>query len=156
MTNYCCVPGCRETGGFKFPKDPALCRKWQIAVRRETKNKKLWKPSVHSVVCAKHFQTKDFIKSNLERLRQDLVSGAIPSVFDFKKKNVKVEKQNQERQERVLKRGTKRPCDSDQTEPIHELIAHKLNSKQDVSSVEAVEAETFIQVDLLGMYFLKH
>lgn len=85
---YCCVPGCKEPGGFKFPENPRLRNKWRRAIRREGPKKKLWKPTNHSVVCAKHFTEDDFAVSPIPRLRCDLVRGAVPSVFSFKAKTV--------------------------------------------------------------------
>ncbi len=60
MPDYCSVPLCKGFGGFHFPKDPVLRKKWQIAIKRQTKKKELWKPSKYSVVCEKHFLETDF------------------------------------------------------------------------------------------------
>jgi hypothetical protein len=60
---YCCAAGCKETGGFLFPKDPVLRRKWAEAVGRKGPDNGLWMPSKHSVVCCKHFVEDDFIKN---------------------------------------------------------------------------------------------
>ena len=57
MPNYCSVPQCKGTGGFKLPlKSPNLLRAWTIAISR-----KIWRPSKNSVVCAEHFKPEDFI-----------------------------------------------------------------------------------------------
>ena len=88
MVNYCCVPHCNKTGGFLFPHDKELFKKWQVAVCRVTAQKKIWKPSEHSVVCKEHFEETDFIENNTSgyaRERQKLKDGVVPSVFSFKK-----------------------------------------------------------------------
>ena len=86
MPDYCAVPLCKGFGGFHFPKDPILCKKWQIAIRRQTSDKKLWQPTKHSVVCAQHFQASDFYQPKFlygEKRRRLLRKEAIPSVFSF-------------------------------------------------------------------------
>ena len=86
MLAYCAVPLCKEFGGFHFPKDPILCKKWQVAIRRQTSRKKLWKPTKNSVVCVKHFQESDFYQPKFlygEKRRRLLKKEAIPSVFPF-------------------------------------------------------------------------
>jgi hypothetical protein len=86
MPAYCAVPLCKEFGGFHFPKDPILCKKWQVAIRRQTSRKKLWKPTKNSVVCAKHFKESDFYQPKFlygEKRRRLLKKDAIPSVFPF-------------------------------------------------------------------------
>ena len=83
--------------------------KWQVAVRRETARKKLWKPTDHSIVCYKHFQESDFQKSSLERLRKDLVPGAVPTIFVFGKKDSEKEHQQKlQRSERKNGRSVKK------------------------------------------------
>lgn len=63
MPQYCCVPLCTNNkSGHKFPKDPQLRKKWQIAIKRmSTTNKnKLWEPGPHDVVCGNHFSSEDY------------------------------------------------------------------------------------------------
>jgi len=86
MVKTCCVPNCCEVGGFGFPKDAKLKKKWQIAIRRDGPNKRLWKPANHSIVCAKHFKESDFREKNsagfplcVRKLKKD----AVPSIFSF-------------------------------------------------------------------------
>ena len=88
MVNYCVVPGCRGTGGFKFPSDPELQRKWRVAIKRLGPGKKLWAPGKHSVVCRAHFRPEDLklpVDSYAELAGKKVVTqlkpGAIPSVF---------------------------------------------------------------------------
>jgi hypothetical protein len=86
MPAYCAVPLCKGFGGFHFPKDPLLCKKWQVAIRRQTSRKKLWKPTKNSVVCAKHFLESDFYQPKFlygEKRRRLLKKHAVPSVFPF-------------------------------------------------------------------------
>ncbi len=90
MPDYCAVPLCKGFGGFRFPKDPILLKKWQVAIRRQTSGKKLWKPKNSSVVCAKHFQESDFYKPKVlygEKRRRLLKKEAIPSIFPFSTTN---------------------------------------------------------------------
>ena len=55
MPNICAIPGCTERRNtFLFPIcNPALNEKWIHFVAREG-----WKPSKHSVLCMKHFESK--------------------------------------------------------------------------------------------------
>ncbi len=89
MPDYCAVPLCKGFGGFHFPKDPAFCKKWQIEIRRQPQpGKKLWEPSIHSVVCANHFKESDFYEPKFlygEKRRRLLKKEAIPSLFAFNK-----------------------------------------------------------------------
>jgi hypothetical protein len=90
MPDYCAVPLCKGFGGFRFPKDPILRKKWQVAIRRQASGKKLWKPTNTSVVCSKHFQESDFYQPKVlygEKRRRLLNKEAIPSVFPFAKTN---------------------------------------------------------------------
>jgi len=92
MPDYCSVPLCKGFGGFHFPKDPVLRKKWQIAIKRQTKKKELWKPSKYSVVCEKHFLETDFDQPKFlygEKRRKLLKDGVVPSVFPFKKSDAK-------------------------------------------------------------------
>ena len=87
MAPNCCVPQCKETGGFLFPKDKSLRRKWQVAIKRQNEQKRLWKPSPHSVVCRNHFKLSDFHEPKVtygEKRRKVLKSDAVPSIFPFR------------------------------------------------------------------------
>lgn len=83
MPNYCCAVGCKQKGGFRFPKNDDLNLKWRRAIRREGPNQSLWQPSKYSVLCQHHFKSRDFVVSPFERLRKTLKSNAVPSVFQF-------------------------------------------------------------------------
>ena len=145
MTKYCCVPGCKETGGFQFPRDPVMRKKWQVAIRREAASKKLWKPTDHSIVCQRHFVESDFKKSNLERLRKDLIPGAIPTVFDFIRKVSEIDKQQKnERANRTAARSERR----------HQQLPAKLHLSVDQDQDTDVP-EIFLEVDLSGNGNLK-
>lgn len=61
-SSCCCVPGCANRGGHRFPKDDALRKLWIIAIKRDQKPGKLWQPSPSSVVCFQHFESTDYIK----------------------------------------------------------------------------------------------
>ena len=87
MAPNCCVPKCTQTGGFVFPKDKDLKRKWQVAIKRVDENKRLWQPSEHSIVCHKHFKSSDFVQPKVtygEKRRKILKAGSVPSVFPFR------------------------------------------------------------------------
>lgn len=99
MVNKCSAPNC-TTGysskqkkqnnvvirTYRFPKEPELRNKWINAVPR-----KEWLPSIHAVICEKHFVPSDFKEkrgdTNSSRKhkkgeslrRRELKSGAIPS-----------------------------------------------------------------------------
>jgi hypothetical protein len=151
MTKYCCVPGCKETGGFQFPADPLLRKGWCIAVRRQTKSKKLWTPSKHSVVCKKHFREEDFAKSPIERLRRDLVKGAVPSIFEFGKNKSPEEElaisarqqRNKQRHEAVSQHTRSENLDVETEESSVELSCINDDTTLD-------ENEMFFQFDLYG------
>ena len=89
----CSVPQCPGKGGFKFPRDPELRKKWRVAIRRQGPGpgKKLnWEPSDTATVCHAHFTEEDYKvpKNSLAsiggKIRKDLRDGAVPSVFPFK------------------------------------------------------------------------
>ena len=89
MVHYCTVPSCNGVGGFRFPEDKQLKKKWQIAIKREGKNKKLWEPKKASIVCEKHFKPEDFREKNIAGFplkNRCLKSGVVPSIFYFSKK----------------------------------------------------------------------
>ena len=103
MVNYCSVPQCNGSGGYLFPKDKHLRKKWQVAIRRSTKTKGLWKPSLHSVVCKEHFKESDFKERNtlgFASTRQKLKDGVVPSIFLFNSTNSPKSDERQKRQER--------------------------------------------------------
>ena len=161
MPKYCCVPGCNEPSGLKFPKDSILSTKWQIAVHRELPNKKLWKPTPYSFVCFKHFTENDFIQSDFERQRRDLKKGVVPSVFDFKKKSLDKDLvQSKERDQRAL--NCRLGQRSKQIDPDLKQISELKNSNTEPSipdheqinlsnqPVDLDIIETFVQVDFSG------
>ena len=65
MVNYCCVPLCKNYGGFHFPKDKKLRDLWRVAVKKAIQGNKtkLWEPNRHAVVCHTHFKPEDFVQS---------------------------------------------------------------------------------------------
>ncbi|XP_056008435.1 uncharacterized protein LOC125666366 [Ostrea edulis] len=85
MPQYCCVPGCNNPGGQKFPSDPELQQKWVVAIKRiDPKTKRLWRPKKHDVVCHFHFRTDDYRNSGLLGDRSCLKENSIPTVFKFR------------------------------------------------------------------------
>lgn len=99
MGTRCAVPLCKGQGGFHFPKDPSLKKKWCVAIRREGPNKWLWQPKPRSVVCYAHFEPSD-MKSNEFNLRKFLKKDVVPSIFEWK-----VTKEKDKRQERIDRRA---------------------------------------------------
>ncbi|XP_062618733.1 THAP domain-containing protein 6-like [Saccostrea cucullata] len=64
-SSCCCVPGCANRGGHRFPRDDALRRQWIIAIKRDLKPGRLWRPSSSSVVCTLHFRQDDYIQETI-------------------------------------------------------------------------------------------
>ena len=88
MVHYCSVPLCNRVGGFRFPRDKELKKKWQVAIKRQGKNKSLWQPKEHDVVCDCHFKPEDFKDKNSAGFPlklKGLKKGVVPSVFEFLK-----------------------------------------------------------------------
>jgi len=57
MPQYCCVPGCNNFGGHRFPNEKKLNKKWRVAIKRvDPATKQLWTPGKHDVVCSAHFK----------------------------------------------------------------------------------------------------
>ncbi|XP_076073051.1 uncharacterized protein LOC143044775 [Mytilus galloprovincialis] len=87
MPSYCCVPGCKESGGHKFPSDKELNLKWRVAIRRTNETRGLWRPGKHDIVCHNHFTLSDYKNTLLgdkSRLKKDVV----PSVFPFRQEAI--------------------------------------------------------------------
>lgn len=82
MPTYCCVPGCTTTGsGHKFPLDPQMKKRWIIAIKRlDPVTKKIWQPSLSSVVCHNHFLPTDYRETLLGE-RKRLLPEAVPSLM---------------------------------------------------------------------------
>lgn len=111
MPQYCAVPGCFDTGGFKFPKDEQLRLKWRVAIKREGPRKGgLWMPEDFARVCPKHFKSDDFkipIKSIIDvggKTRRDLKAGTVPSVFPHVAREARQSQSADERGRRLEKR----------------------------------------------------
>ena len=88
MAPNCCVPKCSEKGGYVFPKEKELKKKWRVAIKRANDQKQLWNPSKHSVVCRKHFKSSDFVEPKVtygEKRRKVLKAGVVPSIFPFRR-----------------------------------------------------------------------
>jgi hypothetical protein len=92
MPTHCAVPNCNGTKGFRFPQDPVVRKKWQVAVKRvEEKNgNKLWEPYEGAIVCDRHFKSDDFkiplqslasLPEFTGRISRRLKEGTVPSVF---------------------------------------------------------------------------
>ena len=129
MAPNCCVPQCKETGGFLFPKDKNLRKKWQVAIKREDEHKRLWKPSVHSVVCYKHFKTSDFLEPKViygEKRRKVLKADAAPSIFPFRP----ALSDNSSREERYNERSKRRLSESQSSGKITTICLLNLISKK--------------------------
>ena len=77
----CSVLGCKERGGFKFPKKPDLREQWIRAIKRNHTN---WTPESFSLVCIKHFQSHDLYRKSKD-MRLYLKKTAVPKLFDWNK-----------------------------------------------------------------------
>ena len=95
-------------------------------------------PTDHSIICQKHFSGSDFQKSSLERLRRDLVPGAVPSIFDF------VRKSSERVQQQKIERADRKVAGSDKRQP---LLPAEVSAPL---TEEADEPEIFLQVDFGG------
>ncbi|XP_064483121.1 uncharacterized protein LOC135395967 [Ornithodoros turicata] len=69
-----------------FPSDPAVKRKWIVAIRRD--EGKFFSVSQHTKVCSKHFADTDFYASYASGIRL-LKEGAVPGIFNFPAKSAK-------------------------------------------------------------------
>lgn len=66
MPFYCCVPLCTSQGGHKFPRDPTMRWRWQLAIKRlDPTSNKVWSPTKSSVVCSRHFNPDDYVDTLL-------------------------------------------------------------------------------------------
>lgn len=75
----CAALNCSNRGGFKFPKDPVVKKKWINALKR-----KKFVPSSSSVICKDHFIHEDVVTQNAfgqNLLRTKLKPGAVPCKF---------------------------------------------------------------------------
>ncbi|VEN61799.1 unnamed protein product, partial [Callosobruchus maculatus] len=68
-----------------FPRDEALRKKWIVALRRKD-----FVPGTRAVICSKHFKHSDYYQTHMDTLR--LKKDAVPSIFDFPRHLLKVEK----------------------------------------------------------------
>jgi hypothetical protein len=115
MPRHCAVPNCNGTKGFRFPQDPVVRKKWQVAIKRvDEKNKnKLWEPYEGAIVCDRHFKQNDFkiplqsLESLPEftgRTSRRLKEGTIPSVFAHSLQLVERSLASSDRRSRLAKR----------------------------------------------------
>lgn len=52
----CSVPGCNISGVHLFPKNPALKKRWENAIRRKN-----FVATVNSRLCRNHFKDTDYV-----------------------------------------------------------------------------------------------
>ncbi|XP_064215744.1 THAP domain-containing protein 5 isoform X2 [Tribolium castaneum] len=112
MVKSCCAYGCTQRATKKgvtfhaFPRDPALRKKWVIAINRDN-----FVPTENSRICGKHFQDSDYIiQIGKKRLEND----AVPSVFDFSnhyKKPANKKRKTRARKKLAVKGQPKRQVD---------------------------------------------
>lgn len=60
---------------LRFPKDENQSAKWIKAIGRDQ-----WKPSIHSLVCSKHFLEEMIHRTSLSCVR--LREHAVPTIFE--------------------------------------------------------------------------
>ncbi len=104
MPTYCAVPGCHNRGGFSFPTDVQLRKRWCVAIRRANRLGDLWKPYPSATVCERHFKEEDILyevpKADVgQRRKRRLAEGAIPSTFETPGTGSKDESDRQKGQE---------------------------------------------------------
>ena len=56
MPTGCCVPGCSNRGGHKFPTDTDIKNQWIKAIKRNN-----WTPTKTSRICKAHFIKEDYL-----------------------------------------------------------------------------------------------
>ena len=151
MVNYCCVPRCNGSGGFSFPEEKGLRRKWLIAICRTTRDKKHWKPSEHSVVCCRHFLSSDFQESTAAghvRERKKLKENVVPSVFPFKRAVKKVSDDARLKRREKREAATNLAQKSEEVAPVTsdaelqiQLAAIEIAMEVELEEAESDEAE---------------
>lgn len=63
----CSVPNCTKRNGFTFPDNEKVLKQWVIAIKRESKDHKLWIPTKHARVCQRHFADSDYVSSDTKK-----------------------------------------------------------------------------------------
>lgn len=113
----CCAYKCKNDGSHIFPKDPALKKQWEIAIKRIN-----FVVGTSSRLCSDHFKPGDFNKIGffsgsfyilvytipsvinkflgLENSRKILKKGAVPSIFSYH--SIRNRKAVEARQKRIL------------------------------------------------------
>jgi len=152
MVNYCCVPQCNGTGGFLFPEEKKLRKQWQVAVRRVSYKKRLWEPSVYSVVCKKHFKSTDFMETTVcghERVKQKLKEGVIPTIFPFKTVKSDQAYQRLNRRKKRIERSEKASGnEAEKIESVKNLISDvEIDIAMEIQILDADESKIIAPSD---------
>lgn len=145
MPQRCCVPGCGNSGGHKFPKDPLMHMKWRVAIKREDEKKKLWNPGPHDIVCHWHFQLTDYTDTSGDKGR--LKKDAVPSVFPFRENTMvspRMERM-QKRKERVNANDTYQGIQYETTIKETEMDCEIINDDDIKTSDVEIQCELPVQ-----------
>ncbi len=81
MPSTCCVPNCKNRGGFPFPQDSERRKQWISRICREGANRSSWTPNYGDRVCEKHFHPEDIVVKravNTDRTWRSLLPSALP------------------------------------------------------------------------------
>ncbi|XP_030044422.1 52 kDa repressor of the inhibitor of the protein kinase [Microcaecilia unicolor] len=88
MPNFCAAPNCTrkstqsDLAFFRFPRDPARCKKWVENCRRaDLEDKTADQLNKHYRLCAQHFETSMICRSS--PYRTVLRENAVPTIFDL-------------------------------------------------------------------------
>ncbi|CAC5386363.1 unnamed protein product [Mytilus coruscus] len=152
MPQYCSVPGCRNSGGHKFPEERELQLKWRVVIkRRDTTTKGLWKPGKHDVVCAAHFKDADYRVSGLLGSRKRLLPDAVPSLFLFRESSTP----------RSSKYSRRDDVDSSVVNNVQlEVeVGNEAEVKQecdDLGGIEPMHQEMGVQCTILGRFSIEN
>ncbi|GFO11132.1 THAP domain-containing protein 9 [Plakobranchus ocellatus] len=87
MVNYCVGPCCKTKGGFKFPCEENLLKKWVSFVNKKWR---FWSATPYSRICHNlHFTDDDFIDSINTKKRGNMRKNrllkdcAVPTIFRY-------------------------------------------------------------------------
>ncbi|GFO47096.1 THAP domain-containing protein 2 [Plakobranchus ocellatus] len=122
MVNYCLIPCCKTKGGFKFPCEENLRKKWVSFVN---KRRRFWSATPYSRICQLHFTDDDFIDSINTKKRGNMRKNrllkdcAVPTIFRYVPK-LEILELIRRRQREIM-----------QTERRFEQMIHEIKEEKD-------------------------